>query len=179
MTNKTKSLMILVAAFISGIGCVQYTHKAEHRSVVKPLATVVADLNEIQFRYKAETVEFNQFIRQGLFAQETPPDYYLQALAKLQALNIDSITSFQEFNRLQSILNSYHSQRLALGMKAKQKTALQMHRFLTEYSRQETRVAELQSRCFSLLQQRQMLFASPPKTPDNRLVAFLFASDSP
>lgn len=167
MTKQAQSLMIVVAVLVSSIGCVQFTHRLGRPSVAG-FADSRKGIAETQFRYKVATLNLDRFVRKELFGQESPPDYYLQAFDQLQKIEITGVTGFQEFNRLQSILDSYHSQRLALGMKARQKTPLQMHRFLAGLKLHEDQVAELQSECFSLLQQKQ-----------DHQVAFLFATDSP
>jgi hypothetical protein len=167
MTKQAQSLMIVVVLLASSIGCVQFS-----RRLGRPSVTHFADSRkgfaDTQFRYKVATLNLDRFARKELLGQESPPDYYLQAFNQLQKIEITGVAGFQEFNRLQNILSSYHSQRLALGMKARQKTPLQMHRFLAELKLHEDRVAELQSDCFSLLQQKQ-----------DHQIAFLFATDSP
>lgn len=167
MTKQTRSLMIIVTILVSSIGCVQFSHR-QSRPSIKDSSPSPMDFSAVQFRYHEETLKLDQFMRQELLSQETLPEFYLQAFEKLQKLEIKDLAAFQEFNRLQNTLSGYHDQRLALGIKSRQKTALRMHRFLADLKRHEDHVAELQSQCFTLLQQKQQ-----------QQVAFLFAADAP
>lgn len=167
MTKETRSLMMVVAVLVCSIGCVQYSHRSQTAGLPKTLEVSKEGLEEIQLRYKTATLDLDQFARKELLAQESPPDYYLQAVLKMQKMELSTLAGFQEFNRLHAIVNGYHAQQLALGMKSKQKTPLQIHRFLPEFTRLENHANELQARCFSLLQQKQQ-----------HQVAFLFATDS-
>jgi hypothetical protein len=167
MKKQAKSLMIAVAVLACSVGCVQFSHRPGKPNVTN-FADAKMDLAETQFQYKVAALNLDRFVQKELLSQGTLPDYYLQAFEKLQKAEIKNLTDLQEFNRLQDILNSYHAQSLILGMKTHQKTPLKIHRFLMELKRHEDGVAELQSRYFSLLQQKQ-----------EHQVAFLFATDSP
>lgn len=168
MSKQARSMMIIVGILVSSIGCVQFSHRQSRPSVQNFSAGTPMTLAETQFRYKSETLKLDQFVRKELLSQEALPEFYLQAFEKMQKMELKDLTSFQEFSRLQNSLSGYHAQRLALGLKARQKSPLQMHRFLADLKRHEDTVAELQAQSFTLLQQKQQ-----------HQVAFLFATDAP
>lgn len=168
MSKQARSLMIIVGILVSSIGCVQFSHRQGRPSVKNFSTGTQMTFAETQFHYKSETLKLDQFVRKELLAQETLPEFYLQAFEKMQKMELRDLASFQEFNRLQNSLSGYHAQRLALGMKSRQKTPLQIHRYLADLKRHEDVVAELQAQCFSLLQQKQQ-----------HQVAFLFATEAP
>lgn len=152
MPQLTRSMMTVMAILVSSIGCVQYSHRVKNHPAEEVFPISPAEITEIQKSYKHEILDLDLFVKNELFDGEAPPDYYMTAWGRMQKAEITSLGSLQEFAHSQSVINNYNSQRLVLAMKSRQKTPLQIYRFLEELSRRENRVAELQSRCFTVLQ---------------------------
>ena len=133
----TMSVVVLISASIA-------LHKRrEIQNLNVQLSQIESEISGATQAVVSATLERNEYLVQGLYAQGKVPDFCQKKVRKLRALITASPASLRKFASIQNDLNNYFSQELVSTMKTR-KFSSKLPTFIKSLKTIEGRVNDLE-----------------------------------